>query len=258
MIGSTNAGGGGKCFAFIVTTYPSGSTCTCTSSSATGSKVLKTKGTGGSWVFKVPFADTWTVAITDASHTTPVTKNVDISTEGQSESVSLSYFPSNFTRIEYLESSNSNAYISSNYRATVNDVVTVEFEMTESNKSCFYGTGTAFYCGCYASATALDTTMGFTYDKSYVLNEKIIGTGTPTSALSSVPYIFATHGATAANYYGKGRIYDIEIKTSGVTSHHYVPCYRNSDSKLGMLDIVGETVLGFCEGSGTFKAGGNV
>lgn len=78
-------GGGGKLFAAISVTYPSGSTCTCTN----GSKTLTAKGTGGSYVFYVPEAGTWTVSCTDGTST--ASKSVVISNEYQSELVDLSY-----------------------------------------------------------------------------------------------------------------------------------------------------------------------
>lgn len=84
-IGRTNSGSGGSAFAFIVVSYPIGSTCTCTN----GTKTLRAKGTTGNFVFNIPSADTWTVSCTDGQHTS--SKTVIITSEGQSESVTLLY-----------------------------------------------------------------------------------------------------------------------------------------------------------------------
>lgn len=83
MYGRTNAGGGGKAFAFIFVTYLVGSVCTATD----GSRTLKLKGTRGYGVFYVPYAGTWTVTATDG--TEPISQTVEIIAEGQNVSINL-------------------------------------------------------------------------------------------------------------------------------------------------------------------------
>lgn len=94
MIGRTNAGGGGAgAYAFIVADWPADSTCQAVRSS--DGKTLRAKGTTGHFVFKLPkpitagVAETWTVSCTDGTDTASAT--VTVTTEGQSESVALSY-----------------------------------------------------------------------------------------------------------------------------------------------------------------------
>lgn len=77
--------GGTKLFAAIGVTYPEGSTLTCTD----GTKTLKAKTTTGQWVFSIPYAGTWTVTATDGTNTK--SESVEITAEGQFESVVLSY-----------------------------------------------------------------------------------------------------------------------------------------------------------------------
>lgn len=84
MVGKTNVGGGGKLFAVIAVTYPEGSVCTCTN----GTKTLKARDTSGKALFNVPLGE-WTVSCTDGAET--ASKTVSITTEGQSESITLSY-----------------------------------------------------------------------------------------------------------------------------------------------------------------------
>lgn len=86
MIYVLDGGGGGRVFAAIAVTYPEGSTCTCSS----GAKTLKAKNTSGRWIFSVPSIGTWTVSITNGTDT--VSKTVEITTEGQSEDVKMSYW----------------------------------------------------------------------------------------------------------------------------------------------------------------------
>lgn len=76
--------GGGKLFSIIAVTYPEGSVCTCSN----GTKTLKARDTSGKALFNVS-TGTWTVTATGGTKTKNAT--VDITTEGQSESVTLKY-----------------------------------------------------------------------------------------------------------------------------------------------------------------------
>lgn len=79
--------GGGKLYAAIAVTYPTGNICICTN----GIKTLTAKGTGGSCVFYVPEAGTWTVSCTDGTET--ASKTVVISSKYQAVVVNLNFFP---------------------------------------------------------------------------------------------------------------------------------------------------------------------
>lgn len=80
------AGIGSKLFALIIVTYPEGSTCTCSN----GTKTLKAKNTSGRWIFSVPSIGTWTVSVTNGTDT--ITKAVEITAEGQSEDITISFW----------------------------------------------------------------------------------------------------------------------------------------------------------------------
>lgn len=75
----------GDAYAVIAVTYPAGSVCTCTD----GSKTLKLKDTSGQGFFLIPYAAAWTVTATDGTNTKA--QSVEITSEGQSVSVTLSY-----------------------------------------------------------------------------------------------------------------------------------------------------------------------
>ena len=72
-------------YAVISVTYPSGSTCTCTS----GSKTLTAKDTTGKALFVIPAAGTWTVKAVKGSQS--ASKAVSITAEGQVATVTLAY-----------------------------------------------------------------------------------------------------------------------------------------------------------------------
>ena len=72
-------------FAVIAITYPSGSTCTCTN----GIVTFSAPDTGGSWLCNISETGTWTVNCTDGTNTK--SQSVEITSEGQFESMVLSY-----------------------------------------------------------------------------------------------------------------------------------------------------------------------
>jgi hypothetical protein len=77
--------------ATITVTYPSGATCTCV-----GSQESYTA-TGSPYTFTVHNSDTYTITATDGTHTQTAT--VVITTDGQSESVTLTFVPEGDTVI---------------------------------------------------------------------------------------------------------------------------------------------------------------
>lgn len=71
--------------ATINITYPAGSTCTCSD----GTTTLSAPDTSGTWVCTVPNAGKWTVTSTDGDKSKSA--DVVITTDGQTESVTLQY-----------------------------------------------------------------------------------------------------------------------------------------------------------------------
>ena len=71
--------------ALITTTWPEGSTCSCTD----GTSTLYAPDTSGSYTFNVPNKGTWTVTATNGDKT--ASKSVTITADGQTENVTLTY-----------------------------------------------------------------------------------------------------------------------------------------------------------------------
>lgn len=83
------SGGGSAKLPAIYVQYPEGSICTCTN----GDKTYTAKDTTGFWLFAGLSIGTWTVTATDPmGENEPVSETVEITTEGQSVDVELSYF----------------------------------------------------------------------------------------------------------------------------------------------------------------------
>ena len=169
--------------------------------------------------------------------------------------------PVGYTRKTYIEQNTTQpyGYVTTDLHLTGSSEVIIDFETAE--------TSSAFnLCGCFSSSSATDNfsmyigfsiasyirynggvNRGFNADYStrYVLEMgptgvKIDGdtVGTwesKTFTCSADFYIGYVQNASANSF--RGRIYDVKIK--GVA--HFVPCVRDSDSKVGMYDIIGET-----------------
>lgn len=102
-------GAGTGAFAAIAVTYPAGSTVTVTD----GKITYTAPNTSGTALFIIPYAATWIVTATDGTET--ATQSVEITTEGQSVSVDLSYGTYLFNRgakVEWLTWQEDNAEIS--------------------------------------------------------------------------------------------------------------------------------------------------
>lgn len=112
------SGGGGKPYAVIGVTYPAGSICTCSN----GSKTLTAKDTSGTAMFTIPEAGTWTV--TAVSGDKSASKAVEITAEGQVESVVLGY------RFYLFNNGYSNAALTGNYKKDGNTLLTVNAKIT--------------------------------------------------------------------------------------------------------------------------------
>ena len=74
--------------ATISITYPAGSTCKATHTDGT---VLNAPDTSGTWACVVPKSGTWTILAEDTSAGKSKSVDVSITTDGQSESVTLAY-----------------------------------------------------------------------------------------------------------------------------------------------------------------------
>lgn len=240
-------GSGGDVYAFIVTTYPAGSVCTASN----GSTTLTAGDTSGSWVFKLPAAGTWTVTSTDGTDT--ATATVVISTEGQSESVELSYLvPSAYQAVQYLEGAQyRNVVFDTGITPAASDFVSVRFSIlsTTSTPALFGSTG---YYATFTSLITLyrgSTNKTYPYNLSQVYEVQFVngdtvrwstdggetfedssfvssGTGSYSFALFSMKNGASSYLTT--NLAASKRIYRATIQDA-----EFVPCYRKSDSVPG-------------------------
>lgn len=195
--------------------------------------------------------------------------------------------PSTFQEVEYIETLGSQ-YIDVNYIPNNNTRVIVKFRTppsipTSSSTTLFYsGSGSAFYGFALASTTIsgkfkvffragvyngyyLETLKDYIldYNKSdFYLDNVLLHSFDSTlifTAPFSLPFFAQYYQSTRAiNYSPSGtRIYYIKIYDNGVLIRDLIPCYRKSDNKAGVYDILNGVFYGNL-GSGDFNVGGDI
>lgn len=133
-------GGIGKLFAVIPAIYPAGATCTCSN----GTKTLTAPDTSGKALFAIPEAGTWTVkaVLGDKSNS----KSVSITTQGQMETVELSF------ELVLFENGVDNTVVTGGWSGgTVGN--TLKLEVSALNAS---GTGEVCETGTISTKKAID------------------------------------------------------------------------------------------------------
>lgn len=97
--------------------------------------------------------------------------------------------------------------------------------------------------------TVTNTSRSLTYDTGETKSETLNKNGKIITNTNIHIYDAGNH---QNNRQFTGRIYDLQVYEDGVLVHDFVAARRNSDSVVGMYDIVTDT---FLSGSGTFAAG---
>lgn len=244
------------------------------------------------YVFCLPESGTWNVSMTNGSTTKSTACNM--LTQNQMNDVTLSFarIPTEYQEVEYIQSSSDGTnYIESGKGAVgTNEQLECDFMMINdiqhsvlgladmSNKPtwgiCYVKNGNSF--GIYLDTNNYNAGVYFftpsvSTKYSVVMNDsshRILLNGTPQLTVSDYTaysssdsvYLFGLR-----NYYGSNmtggasRIYKY-IRTDWSTNtvtQNLVPCYRVSDNKIGMYDLVSATFLEG-KGTGTWSKGGNV
>ena len=219
--------GGAKAFAVIGVTYPAGSVCTCTD----GTKTLTLKDTSGLGIFLIPYAATWTVSCTDGTKT--ASKAVVITTEGQSESVTLSY--------ELVLLSGTIGRDNWNLITSGND--TISF-----NNSGIVSTNTG-YATAGVTKSKLDVTNYNTLKVDFNLsansnNDVLIGISESRNSFSDInsSYIYENPGdygfvANSKNRFPTAGNYSLSLNLSAVSGTFYIWVYRRYGSTCTFYNI---------------------
>lgn len=211
------SGGGSKLFAAIGVTYPAGSTLTCTN----GTKTLTAKTTSGQWVFAIPEAGTWTVTATQGTNTK--SKSVSITSEGQFESVELSY------ALVLFDGGDNTADSGGWGQKNSGSGNLIEFKVAESISIHMdqYAGGknspSAFYLVCYAKTKqTLDdyATLKVTFDKATSAGYIAVNSSIPT--LETFSYDYIELFAASKSYKASNSPKTVELDISSFTGSYYV------------------------------------
>ena len=188
--------------------------------------------------------------------------------------------PSTYQQVEYIESTGS-AYIDTGIVPNTNTKIDIQFETIQrgnfgiifggeetykDNSFHLYNSSGVFDIGFGSIATAFRTSIDYNSNIKYTLIMDKNGfdvngaTGTfpePTISTTYSIYLFAVHRATnVTENNALKRIYYCKLYNNGTLVRDMIPCYRVSDSVIGMYDLVSNTFFTNA-GSGTFTKGSN-
>ena len=81
--------------------------------------------------------------------------------------------------------------------------------------------------------------------------------GTRLDALFSFMFACYNGYTNTPDFFTTAKVYNIKIKEDGVDDVNLIPCYRKSDTEIGMYDVIND-IFYSNEGTGTFLKGGDV
>lgn len=191
-----------------------------------------------------------------------------------------SLLPDGYRELQYLKS-DGNQYINLNFYYSKTDnfevIMDAQTNNIQSVDEVFFGrysggqrTGIGVYNGkwgftignwVYINTQAADTNR-HTFRlvrselKGYLDDNNSVALATNTYASQTTSwYLFAYQGSTPPPQYSfTGRIYYFIVKNNGVIEHHLIPAMRESDSVVGMCDIITDTFY-TNQGTGSFTYG---
>lgn len=189
--------------------------------------------------------------------------------------------PSGYTQVEYIESSGTQ-YIDTGISPTTNtgfkikascttennsDKVLIgsrvgsnrfwlDFDGTQSPPNFMYGFGSYYSAGNYSTNTDYEISFNYNGSKELIINNNTYSMSGSPDYTDSVPiYLFRANYSSA--FAGNFKVYYCQIYNGTTIVRDLVPCIRNSDSAIGMYDLVSKTFFTNA-GTGTFTYGREV
>lgn len=265
--------GGSEVVAFIVVTYPAGSTCTCSN----GSVTLTATDSSGSFAFGVPSVGSWIITATLGDDT--ATETVNITTIGQSESVELSYrVPSEYQAVEYLQTTRT-TYIELDTKTNEINKIYAKCQQIDTADSYTVVMALApqrYYPLMLIGTSEIGGIFGNTWSRANgqvtsAINEVIVDCPvggnyglTINGVRQSVGGIVTNcavnlmvFGGNKTDWNRIGRLYKIEFYNDDTLVANLFPCYRKSDNVAGLWDNVNEKFYTNM-GTGSFVVGGDI
>ena len=225
MVGKTNVAGA-RLRAVIAVIYPAGSICTCSD----GTKTMKAKDTSGKALFNVK-AGTYTVSCTDGSRTT--SKTVSITTEGQVESVTLSY--------ELVLLSGTIGRDNWNLITSGNDTISFNNYGIVSTNTGYSSAGVTKSRLNVANYNTLKVDFNLSADSN---NDVLIGISESRNSFEGInaSYIYENPGdygfvANSKSRFSTAGNYSLSLNLSAVSGTFYIWVYRRYGSTCTFTDI---------------------
>jgi len=207
--------------------------------------------------------------------------NIKASSVQKNNSLFNMNLPSTYQQVEYVSSENANTYIDTGYVPNMNTAIITTFSF-DTNQSVTYaafsgvrtgttsGTWSKFYIGVAPSVTTVSALRftngssektvsynGSVIDVEFNINGKTYVNGTNIGSFNyNYGYvtddkytliIFADMVHNGSNkvveFNSKSRLYKYQIYDKNILINDYVPCYRKSDNRPGLYDLVNNTFL---------------
>lgn len=189
----------------------------------------------------------------------------------EAKGANLHLLPSEYTQVDYIECSGTQ-YIDTNYIIKnepkveteilvnlidnqdifgmdnrTNNVLILNFD--NNNISCRYGT----YTSKKISATGMmNKWIKISYSKEVYI-DNILKTSFDAYDFSDNTLTFRV-GRARSGVYSKSKYKYLKLYDNNVLVRDFIPCYRNSDSEVGLYDLVNDTFY-TNQGTGTFTYG---
>lgn len=172
--------------------------------------------------------------------------------------------PNDYQEVEYLTGDGTH-FIDTGIITTTKSGFNLDFVINESKNQALVGgrnsttsnTLTVFMLASAGNKIRIDFNNQRTLDESLTVgmknNLQIVNNGTshniilngvsvtntnPTSAPNLTHYMFAVHDAGGANNISNCTIFKYVMLDNGSAVRNFIPCYRKSDSKKGMYDLI--------------------
>ena len=174
--------------------------------------------------------------------------------------------PSEYQRVEYIESSGTQ-YIDTGVTIgnTINTIIDYNYTSIDSNERYLYGYDSPYVFGMMKGTGRFFSNGGSTFNIDTERHIAELGLvvkidGVTKATRVSVPTTTENYFIFSGNpnkYFILARVYNLQIFDNNNLVRYFIPCYRKSDSVIGMYDIV-NGVFYTNQGSGTFLKGKDV
>lgn len=156
--------------------------------------------------------------------------------------------PEEYQQLEYIHN-NGNHYINIGIKPTLGMRFIIEFKYNVlTSDTWFAGSVDSSYKGIEAGyyPDGLYTRCGFSYSSLDPLS-KFTSTGVVDNITGNASgydfYIFARNISGVANSFTNGNCYRVTVTNNAETLMDLIPCYRKSDDKTGMYDLISGTMF---------------